>query len=499
MIGYAQGDRKIRPLVAGALRELGATPAVLPSTLGRTLSRGLETLLMARYSLDLLDALEANVRGGDLSIFAGGKWEPSSWPAHAQGAGFVEAPRGGLSHWVVISDQRIDNYQAVVPSTWNASPRDARRSARRLRSSAGGHAGGRSHAAVGGAARPAFLRPVHGLRGPPARRQRPVTCRGACAMTSHGGDPYGYPGAPAPRRRSLVRRRSRSAQQFPQFQASQFQAPFSPHDSRRASSRQAQPRVGGAVAPQPRRAGTVPPETRRAGSPSAAGQADSASHGQPGQPELVTVKVWQLPTRLIHWGLAISILVLSVTGFYIGNPQWFPLGTVTMTGVKAVHYGTGLVLIALLIARVIWMFSGNRYERLDQFVPFHRSRRDLIGPSIKYYGFLRREPPPTVGHNPLAGLTYLLLLSMLAVESVTGLALKSLESGRGSLLWTFFHWVFAITSISTVRFVHHLIMWLTLGFVIHHVYSAILVDREERSGLLSSMVTGYKTVPKERL
>ena len=211
------------------------------------------------------------------------------------------------------------------------------------------------------------------------------------------------------------------------------------------------------------------------------------------------MKVWQLPTRLIHWGLAISILVLSVTGFYIGNPQWFPLGTVTMTGVKAVHYGTGLVLIALLIARVIWMFSGNRYERLDQFVPFHRSRRDLIGPSIKYYGFLRREPPPTVGHNPLAGLTYLLLLGMLAVESVTGLALKSLESGRGSLLWTFFHWVFAITSISTVRFVHHLIMWLTLGFVIHHVYSAILVDREERSGLLSSMITGYKTVPKERL
>ncbi|MGZ6839968.1 MAG: Ni/Fe-hydrogenase, b-type cytochrome subunit, partial [Frankiaceae bacterium] len=230
-----------------------------------------------------------------------------------------------------------------------------------------------------------------------------------------------------------------------------------------------------------------------------AGRADSASHGQPGQPELATVKVWQLPTRLIHWGMAISILVLSVTGFYVGNPQWFPLGTVTMTGVKAVHYATGLTLIALLIARVIWMFSGNRYERFDQFVPFRRSRRDLVGPSLKYYGFLRREPPPVVGHNPLAGLTYLLLISMLVVESITGLALKSLETGRGSLLWTFFHWVFAITSISTVRFVHHLIMWLTLGFVIHHVYSAILVDHEERSGLVSSMVTGYKTVPKERL
>jgi Ni/Fe-hydrogenase 1 B-type cytochrome subunit len=153
----------------------------------------------------------------------------------------------------------------------------------------------------------------------------------------------------------------------------------------------------------------------------------------------------------------------------------------------------------LLIARAIWMFSGNRYERLEQFIPFRRSRRDLIGPSVKYYGFMRQEPPPTVGHNPLAGLTYLLLMGMLVVECVTGLALKSLETGRGSFLWTFFHWVFAITSIPTVRFVHHLIMWLTAGFVIHHVYSAVLVDREERSGLLSSMVTGYKTVPKDRL
>jgi Ni,Fe-hydrogenase I large subunit len=125
MIGYVQGDSRIRPVVAGALHELGASPTVLVSTLGRTLARGLETLLMARYSLELLDALEANVRGGDLSIFAAGKWEPDSWPAHAQGAGFVEAPRGGLSHWVVISDQKIHNYQAVVPSTWNGSPRDA--------------------------------------------------------------------------------------------------------------------------------------------------------------------------------------------------------------------------------------------------------------------------------------------------------------------------------------------------------------------------------------
>ena len=218
------------------------------------------------------------------------------------------------------------------------------------------------------------------------------------------------------------------------------------------------------------------------------------------EPQLVVVRVWQLPTRLIHWGLVASILVLALSGLYIGNPALLPMGQhLTMSDIKAVHYATGLIFIALLIARFIWMFSGNRYERLNQFLPLQRERRALIVPSIKYYSFLRREPPPVVGHNPLAGLTYFILLLMLVVEAATGLALKGLESGRGSLLWSGTHWIFSLAHIPTIRFVHHLILWLIVGFLIHHVYSAVLVDREERSGLVSSIVTGNKTVPKDRL
>ena len=96
------------------------------STLGRVLARGLETQLMAQYSLDLLSLLRANVDSGDLAIADNTKWDPGSWPAgQAHGVGFHEAPRVSPSHWVVIEDQHIRNYQAVVPSTWNASPRDA--------------------------------------------------------------------------------------------------------------------------------------------------------------------------------------------------------------------------------------------------------------------------------------------------------------------------------------------------------------------------------------
>ena len=125
LVGYAGGDERIRPLVTGALDRLHAQPAALSSTLGRILARGLETQLMAQYAIQLLDRLRENVASGDLAIADTGKWDPASWPAgQAHGVGFHEAPRGSLSHWVVIEDQRIRNYQAVVPSTWNASPRD---------------------------------------------------------------------------------------------------------------------------------------------------------------------------------------------------------------------------------------------------------------------------------------------------------------------------------------------------------------------------------------
>jgi hydrogenase large subunit len=71
------------------------------------------------------DGLMANIAAGDVRTFNEALWEPSSWPRHAQGVGFVEAPRGSLAHWIVIDDGKISNYQAVVPTTWNAGPRDA--------------------------------------------------------------------------------------------------------------------------------------------------------------------------------------------------------------------------------------------------------------------------------------------------------------------------------------------------------------------------------------
>jgi hydrogenase large subunit len=121
---YASGHEQTKELVHLTLNKLDIPVEGLYSTLGRTAARTLETKVI----LDAMDGwynqLIANVKAGDVQTFNDAKWEPSSWPSYAEGAGFMEAPRGALGHWIVIKDKKIENYQAVVPSTWNAGPRD---------------------------------------------------------------------------------------------------------------------------------------------------------------------------------------------------------------------------------------------------------------------------------------------------------------------------------------------------------------------------------------
>jgi len=122
---YASGHEQTRELVGMTLNKLDIPVEALFSTLGRTAARTLETKILADAMQGWYDDLIANIKAGDTRTFNETLWEPSSWPKRAQGVGFMEAPRGGLAHWIVIEDEKISNYQAVVPSTWNAGPRDA--------------------------------------------------------------------------------------------------------------------------------------------------------------------------------------------------------------------------------------------------------------------------------------------------------------------------------------------------------------------------------------
>ena len=219
----------------------------------------------------------------------------------------------------------------------------------------------------------------------------------------------------------------------------------------------------------------------------------------------VAIRVWDLPVRLMHWTLVACIVVLSVTGVYLAHPFLSPAEApgspatgFTMGTIRAVHITAGWVFTDVLIARVGWALVGNRWARWDQIIPVHRYRRALLRPSLEYYLFRRLDAPPVIGHNPLAGTTYLVLFGMFAVQAFTGFALEALVNPHG-LMWATTGWIFVAVPVPYVRVAHYLIMWLTWGFVIHHVYSAWLVDREERSGELSSIVTGWKNLPSSRV
>ncbi len=124
LILYAKGHDQTRELVDMALTTLKAEPRALFSTLGRTAARTIETKIVGDAMQGWYDALVANIRAGEVRTFNETLWDPATWPRQARGAGIMEAPRGALGHWIVIRDGRIENYQAVVPSTWNAGPRD---------------------------------------------------------------------------------------------------------------------------------------------------------------------------------------------------------------------------------------------------------------------------------------------------------------------------------------------------------------------------------------
>jgi len=122
---YATGHEATKVTADEALKSLDLPLEAIFSTMGRTAARAIESKVFADQMEIWLDNLILNIKNGDVAVHNEKMWDPSTWPAKAQGVGFMEAPRGALAHWVVIKDQKIDNYQAVVPTTWNAGPRDA--------------------------------------------------------------------------------------------------------------------------------------------------------------------------------------------------------------------------------------------------------------------------------------------------------------------------------------------------------------------------------------
>lgn len=219
--------------------------------------------------------------------------------------------------------------------------------------------------------------------------------------------------------------------------------------------------------------------------------------------DVVRVYVWQWPVRMTHWLIVFSIVILSCTGIYIGNPflissgpagQRFIMGTM-----KVVHFYAAIVFTLAVLSRIAWMFLGNRYSTWDKFIPVARKRRAGLIPTLRFYLFLLRKPPGFVGHNPLAGMAYVLVFGLYLIAITTGLAIYANSAHVESPLRIFGSLAPLFGGLQMARWIHHATMWLLLGFAAHHVYSSLLMSQVEQNATIESIFSGYKFVSKEDL
>lgn len=212
--------------------------------------------------------------------------------------------------------------------------------------------------------------------------------------------------------------------------------------------------------------------------------------------------VWELPVRITHWVNVISIAILTITGIYIAGPFIGTSGPASnqhlMETMRFIHFVTAFVFTASVLFRIYWAFVGNKYARWDHFVPVRSARRRGIRRMMQFYLFLRRNPPAVVGHNPLAGAAYTVLYVLFVLQIITGFALYSIPFYGG--FWpAAFAWIITVFGVQPVRFAHDMIMWLFLAFTVHHLYTAVLIDNEERSGIMSSIFTGAKSITRSHM
>jgi Ni/Fe-hydrogenase b-type cytochrome subunit len=224
---------------------------------------------------------------------------------------------------------------------------------------------------------------------------------------------------------------------------------------------------------------------------------------EPRSGEYRWIYIWHWPIRAMHWVAAVSILVLAVTGLYIGRPYFAPApGPTTpylMGWIRLTHFAAAAALVATAIIRAYWLFAGNKFERLAALFPVRPRDWVNLVKQIKFYLLIHPERAPRyIGHNPLQQLSYTAIYAVAALSVATGFALYG-QSNPGGLFFQLFGWLGpAFGGMQNVRFVHHVATWAFLIFIPIHIYLAVRADVLEHGGSISSIITGGRFVPSDR-
>jgi Ni/Fe-hydrogenase b-type cytochrome subunit len=215
--------------------------------------------------------------------------------------------------------------------------------------------------------------------------------------------------------------------------------------------------------------------------------------------EYRSVYLWHWPIRAMHWIAAACIVVLVVTGFYIGRPYFYTSGSATdqflMGRFRFAHFAAAAVLVATAILRAYWLFAGNKFERWRALFPIRRRDWENMWKVARAYMFVRvDEAPQYLGHNPLQQLSYTGIYVLALVQVATGFYLYGL-SNPGGFFFTWFAWVGSLLGgAQIVRFVHHVCTWLWLMFIPIHIYLAVRSDVLHKESTISSIVSGNRVV-----
>jgi Ni/Fe-hydrogenase b-type cytochrome subunit len=211
------------------------------------------------------------------------------------------------------------------------------------------------------------------------------------------------------------------------------------------------------------------------------------------------VSIWGVPLRVMHWIAALCIVVLAVTGLYIGKPYFITSGEASahylMGWMRFLHFTAAAVLVMTGIVRAYWLLAGNKYERLAALFPVRP--RDWVNMyrQVKFYLLIKPEKAPQyIGHNPMQQMSYTGMYLVAMVMVVSGFILYG-QSNPDGAIFKLFGWMTPfLGGIQVVRFFHHVLTWAFLIFIPIHVYLAMRADLLERAGVVSSIITGGRFI-----
>jgi len=210
--------------------------------------------------------------------------------------------------------------------------------------------------------------------------------------------------------------------------------------------------------------------------------------------------VYEWPVRITHWVNAFSILMLSITGFYIGSPfMTAPESTQYIMGwVRFLHFSFAYLFTVSVLARILWMFLGNHHASWKVFFPWTTAEgRHSFVKMFRYYTFTGKQISYEVGHNPVAAMAYLGIFCLFLFQIASGFALYG-QFAPGGFWNGMTNWLLTLVGNQWLRLGHHGVMWLLIGFFINHIYSAWLMDVKERNGTISGIFSGYRFIePKD--